>query len=197
MASSSKIEALAWWLGQSRDNRTSTAVSQNLGVPFETAKKWVTAFNADLAKVASEAVAVHLREYREEYEVLQARTMRALPKLLDCLEINTAVLEDMAKNGALADPDLIGKTVTSLKAVYSLAEAASGADIAKKRAVQKSDDSNGRLALPDMGALFDSARPVDSSAASNLATEVITVESESILEISNENLPGSATSEEK
>ena len=160
MASAAQIEAFAWWLGQSREGRTAVKISEALNVPLDTAEKWRAAFGRQLAKVASEAVDTHLRQYRAEYEVIQSRTLGALPKLIDGIEANARTIATMAENGGKADPELIGQTVNALKAVYSLAEAASGADIAKRKALQPgSSDGSAVPRLPDLSNLFAAASP--------------------------------------
>jgi hypothetical protein len=160
MASAAQIEAFAWWLSQSREDRTAVKIAEKLGVPLDTAEKWRAAFGRQLAKVASEAVDSHLRQYRAEYEVIQSRTLGALPLLVDGIEANARAIATMAESGGKADPELIGQTVNALKSVYSLAEAASGADVAKRRAVQPgSVASNSAPRLPDLSALFSAALP--------------------------------------
>lgn len=160
MASAAQIEAFAWWLGQDRDNRRASVLEAQFNLPRDTATKWVTAYNKELSKVAHDAAQVHLRQYRAEYEQAQSRTVGILPDLIDGIETNARTIKEMAKNGQLVNPDLIGKTASALKTVYSLAEAASGADIAKRRALQPgSDGAGGAPRLPDLSGLFAAAAP--------------------------------------
>lgn len=157
MKSPVKIEGFAWWLAQDRDGRSAAAIAEKFGVPIDTATKWRHAYGKELARVAGETVETHLRQFREEYEVLQSRTLGTLPKLMDAIQANSRIIEDMAKTGKPVDPQLIAGTASALKTVYSLAEAASGADVAKRRASQKptsGDARDGKLALPDLGAFF-------------------------------------------
>lgn len=157
MASPAQIEAFAWWLAQDRDGRTAVKIQEHFNVPEVTAQRWRAAFGRELARVAGETVETHLRQFRAEYEVIQSRTLGTLPKLVDAIESNARKIAEMTENDGFVDPDLVGKTASALKTVYSLAEAASGADVAKKRASQKptsGDARDGKLALPDLGAFF-------------------------------------------
>ena len=157
MASVAQIEAFAWWLAQDRDGRKAASIAARFGVPIDTAEKWRTQYGRQLAKIAGESVETHLRQFRAEYEVIQSRTLGALPLLVDAIESNARKLAALAENGELVDVGAIAGTASALKAVYSLAESASGADVAKKRATQKGPsggDSGGLPALPDLGAVF-------------------------------------------
>lgn len=171
-------------------------MAELLNLPKDTAEKWRSKFGRQLARVASEAVDTHLRQYREEYEVIQSRSLGVLPKLVDGIEANARIIASMAENGGKADPELIGQTVSALKAVYSLAEAASGADVAKKRASQKpvsAGKGDGKLALPDLGAFFlaDSVEVEDESPL------IASPENPSINETGNENPVDPAETPEK
>jgi hypothetical protein len=191
MASAAQIEAFAWWLGQSPSDRTAAKIAERFSVPDDTAEKWRTAFGRQLAKVASESVETHLKAYRAEYEVIQSRTLTVLPGLIDGIEANARAIRQSAENGGLADADLIGKTVAALKSVYSLAESASGADIAKRRASQKPSDGGGSaVGLPDFSALF----ALGGSAASNSEAVAIDAQAVAIPEKGNEKPGGSAAS---
>lgn len=157
MKSPIKIEGFAWWLAQDRDGRRAASIAAHFGIPVDTAEKWRSAFGKELARVAGETVETHLRQYRAEYEVLQSRTIGVLPKLLDAIEANTRKIAETAESGGVVDPGLIAGTASALKTVYSLAEQASGADVAKRRASQKPTSGatgDGKLALPDLGAFF-------------------------------------------
>ena len=83
--------------------------------------------------------------------------MAILPALLDGLEANARILQEMVENGKLASPKLIKETASALKTVYAISEAASGADVAKRRAAANrlpGGSSGERLGLPDLGAFF-------------------------------------------
>lgn len=192
-----QLEAFNWWLDQDKQGRSAASLAARYGVSTRQADTWRAAFDRRLSATLQDAVSSKLKTYVAEYEQIQLSAIRQAQVLVAVTNREVEKLRVISENFGEIKANELGSLASSIKTVYSLAEAASGADIAKKRAVQKPVDSNGRLALPDMGALFDSARPVDSSAASNLATEIITVESESILEILNENITDSAASEEK
>lgn len=157
MASPAQVEAFAWWLAQDRDGRTALKIAEHFNLPEVTAQRWRAAFGRELAKVAGETVETHLRQFRAEYEVIQSRTLGTLPKLVDAIESNARKIAEMTENDGIVDPGLIAGTASALKTVYSLAEAASGADVAKRRASQKpvaGGKGDGKLALPDLGAFF-------------------------------------------
>ena len=164
MASASQIEAFAWWLAQTKESRTAVKISERFNVPIDTAEKWRTAFGRQLAKVAGETVETHLRQFRAEYEVIQSRTLGALPLLVDAIEANARLFAQMAENGEPVNVKALSGTASALKAVYSLAESASGADVAKKRAAQKpasARNPDALPALPDLGALFTLVESVE------------------------------------
>ena len=157
MASPAQVGAFAWWLAQDRDGRKAASIADHFGIPADTAEKWRSSFGRELARVAGETVETHLRQYRAEYEVLQSRTIGVLPKLIDAIESNARIIAETAENGGPVDPGLIAGTASALKTVYSLAESASGADVAKRRASQKpvsGGKGDGSMALPDLGAFF-------------------------------------------
>ena len=196
MASAAQIEAFAWWLAQDRDGRKAASIADHFGIPADTAEKWRSSFGRELARVAGETVETHLRQYRAEYEVLQSRTIGVLPKLIDAIESNARIIAETAENGGPVDPGLIAGTASALKTVYSLAEQASGADVAKKRASQKpvsGAKGDGKLALPDLGAFFlaDSVELEDESPL------IASVENGSINDSGNENPVDPAAMPEK
>lgn len=195
MASAAQIEAFAWWLAQDRDGRKAASIADHFGIPADTAEKWRSSFGRELARVAGETVETRLRQYRAEYEVLQSRTIGVLPKLIDAIESNARIIAETAENGGPVDPGLIAGTASALKTVYSLAEAASGADVAKRRASQKPGDGKGgdKLGLPDFSSLFHLGGEVDS----NPGAPAIEAEAVTILENPNENPLGPSASEEK
>ena len=196
MASAAQIEAFAWWLAQDRDGRKAASIADHFGIPADTAEKWRSSFGRELARVAGETVETHLRQYRAEYEVLQSRTIGVLPKLIDAIESNARIIAETAENGGPVDPGLIAGTASALKTVYSLAEQASGADVAKRRASQKpvsGAKGDGSMALPDLGAFFlaDSVELEDDSPVIKAA------ENPSINDSGNENPVDPAAMPEK
>ena len=186
MASPAQIEAFAWWLAQDRDGRTAVKIAERFNLPEVTAQRWRAAFGRELARVAGETVETHLRQFRAEYEVIQSRTLGTLPKLVDAIEANARKIAEMTENDGVVDPGLIAGTASALKTVYSLAEQASGADVAKKRASQKpvsGAKGDGKLALPDLGAFF----LADSVEVETVGDVIASPENPSINDSGNEN----------
>lgn len=157
MASTAQIEAFAWWLGQSEDGRSIQSIAQKFGCSVSTAEKWRAKFAKMLANSLQSQVGLKLREYVAEYEHVQRVASQSAASVANLLQTRANELTLLAETGGCVDVDEVAKLASALKTVYSLAEAASGADVAKRRASQKPTSGakgDGKLALPDLGAFF-------------------------------------------
>lgn len=157
MASTAQIEAFAWWLGQSEDGRSIQSIAQKFGCSVSTAEKWRSKFAKMLANSLQSQVGLKLREYVAEYEHVQRVASQSTASVANLLQTRVNELTLIAESGGSVDVDEVAKLASALKTVYSLAESASGADVAKRRASQKpvsGAKGDGSMALPDLGAFF-------------------------------------------
>lgn len=157
MASAAQIEAFAWWLSQDMQGRSAACIAEKMGCSMSTAEKWLGSFKRQLASVMQREVGSKLREYVEEYQQVQKTATESALVLANLYQTRVNELSLAASLGESPDPEELGKLASGLKTVYSLAESASGADVAKRRASQKpasTDARDGKLALPDLGAFF-------------------------------------------
>lgn len=157
MASAAQIEAFAWWLSQDMQGRSAVCIAEKMGCSMSTAEKWLGSFKRQLASVMQREVGSKLKEYVEEYQQVQKTATESALVLANLYQTRVNELSLAASLGDSPDPDELGKLASGLKTVYSLAESASGADVAKRRASQKpvsGGKGDGSMALPDLGAFF-------------------------------------------
>lgn len=160
MASAAQIEAFAWWLSQDMQGRSAACIAGKMGCSMSTAEKWLNSFKRQLAATMQREVGSKLREYVEEYQQVQKTATESALALANLYQTRVNELTLAASLGDSPDPDELGKLASGLKTVYSLAEAASGADVAKKQAVKASvpGPNGGALRLPDLSGMFGDAR---------------------------------------
>jgi hypothetical protein len=160
MASAAQIEAFAWWLSQPKDGRAAADIVAHFGCSLSTAQKWLGGFNKSLESALQKQIGGKLKEYVAEYEQVQRSASESAVALADMYQTRVNELSNAARIGKSPDIEELGKLASGLKAVYLLAEASSGADIAKRRAVQPgSVASNSAPRLPDLSGLFSVALP--------------------------------------
>lgn len=152
MASVSQLEAFDWWLDQNREERTAARLCEVRGVPFDTARRWVTAFNKRLVREVERSVSVKLNHYVDEYEEVQRLAMQGTVTLSVVYSRQAEKVGEMAQNGEPIDLVEVGRITSGLRTVYQLAERASGADMTKKLAMGRDmlkRDSEFRLPVLD------------------------------------------------
>lgn len=157
VTASHQIEAFAWWLDQDRQGRTAESIASRYGISTRQADKWRAAFDRRLSETLQASVASKLKTYVAEYEQIQSSAIEQAQTLVAITKREVEKLRQSSEEFGKVDLKAVGAVASSLKTVYSLAEAASGADVAKKRASQKpvsGAKGDGSMALPDLGAFF-------------------------------------------
>lgn len=196
MASAAQIEAFAWWLSQDMQGRSAVCIAEKMGCSMSTAEKWLGSFKRQLATVMQREVGSKLKEYVEEYQQVQKTATESALVLANLYQTRVNELSLAASLGESPDPDELGKLASGLKTVYSIAEAASGADVAKRRASQKpvaGGEGDGSMALPDLGAFF----LADSVELDTVGDVIASEENGPCNESGNEIYSGSAEMPEK
>lgn len=124
---------------------------------MSTAEKWLNQFKRQLGAMMQKEVGHKLKEYVEEYRHVQKTATESARALADLYQTRINELSLAASLGEYPDLDTLNKLASGIRTVYSLAESASGADVAKKRATQKGPSGgnpDALPALPDLGAVF-------------------------------------------
>lgn len=157
MARPAQLEAFNWWIDQNRSGRSSANLAKSRKIPIDTARRWVTEFNKRIAAEIEKSTAIKLTAYVEEYENVQRMATGSAVALAEVYESKADELRALAKTGAKVDLDELNKITSGMKSVYQLAEAASGADVAKSRAKLPTAEraSGGLPALPDMSGIYE------------------------------------------
>lgn len=139
MASAAQIDAFAWWLKQRDKNaRSARSVQEKFGVSVATSKTWVAEFNAELASRAKKSVSIQLRARVAEYD---AGSEIAATSGLALAQVFESKIAEIKRNPSDCKVSELVQLTSGLKACYQLIEAASGADLAKKQALQSGEAS--------------------------------------------------------
>jgi hypothetical protein len=192
MASAAQIEAFAWWLDQDKKGRGAESIANRFGITTRQADKWRAAFDSRLRESLQSAIGSKLKAYADEYSVIQKSAIEQVGDLVAISKREVQRMREKSENFGSVDLKELGQAASTLKAVYQLAEQASGADVAKRKAMQpgSSEGTAGQFRLPDLSDLF--------AAANETVGEVIEVEeSVSIMDSGNEISLSDPGSEEK
>ena len=196
VSASHQIEAFAWWLDQDRKGRTAESIAERFGITTRQADTWRAAFDRKLSQTLQASVASKLKTYVAEYEQIQSSAIEQAQTLVAITKREVEKLRQASEDFGKVDLKAVGAVASSLKTVYSLAESASGADVAKRRASQKpasGGKGDGKLALPDLGAFF----LAESVEVETLGDVIASGENGSINESGNESGSASAEMPEK
>ncbi|MCG8599791.1 MAG: hypothetical protein MI807_06590 [Verrucomicrobiales bacterium] len=136
MPSLAQLEAFDWWLDQSREDRTAARLSEIRNIPFDTARKWVTAFNKRLGNEAERRIQNKLNAFVTEFEEVQRISVECGAILVNVYAAEIEKISELAQNGAEIDIQYVGRLASGLRTAYALVERASCADVAKERAKQ-------------------------------------------------------------